>query len=113
MANCRRMNFDPSLTGVLPGLGFGGVAGVTVGYTAKKLTKLAAILLGVLFIIVQLLAYFGFITVNWGTVEETAQHVWRGPEGATLAEHAWQVLTANLPFAGGFAAGFTIGFKLG
>jgi uncharacterized membrane protein (Fun14 family) len=96
-----------------PTLGFGGVAGLIVGYTAKKLTKLAAILLGVLFIAVQLLAYYGFITVNWGNVQETAVHVWRGPEGATLADQAWHVLSANLPFAGGFAGGFAVGFKLG
>lgn len=70
-------------------------------------------MLGALFITVQLLAYFGFLTINWALVQETAATAWRTPEGATLTERAWAILTANLPFAGGFAAGFALGFKLG
>jgi uncharacterized membrane protein (Fun14 family) len=94
-------------------LGFGGVAGAVVGYTAKKLTKLAALLLGILFILVQVLAHEGFITVNWGAVHSTAERVWTDPQGRTLVDHAWSILTANLPFGGGFVAGFALGFKLG
>jgi len=101
------------LPGSLPTLGFGGVAGLIVGYSAKKLTKLAALALGVLFIVLQLLAYYGFVTVHWGDVQSTAEAAWRSPEGATLVERGQQVLMANLPFAGGFAAGFVVGFKLG
>jgi uncharacterized membrane protein (Fun14 family) len=39
--------------------------------------------------------------------------VWTNSEGATLAHRAWEIITANLPVAGGFAAGFALGFKLG
>ena len=42
-----------------------------------------------------------------------AESVWRDPQGVTLAGRLWDVLTANLPFAGGFATGFAVGFKLG
>lgn len=101
------------LGGPVGGLGFGGVAGAIVGYTAKKIAKLAAILLGVLFIMVQLLAYYGFITVNWTVVQGTAEEVWKDPQGTTVADRAWDMLVANLPFGGGFVAGFTLGFKLG
>ena len=94
-------------------LTFGGVAGVIVGYTAKKLTKLLALALGLLFIIVQVLAYKGLITINWGTVQTSAKDVWTDARGVTLADQAWEVLTANLPFGGGFVAGFFVGFKLG
>ncbi len=103
----------PWLQDSLPMLGFGGAAGCIVGYTAKKMTKLTALLLGALFITVQVLAYFGFVTVNWNLVRETAEAAWRTPDGATLADRAWTVITANLPFAGGFATGFALGFKLG
>lgn len=95
------------------GLGFGGVAGLVVGYTAKKVTKLAAILLGVVFIVLQLLVYQGYVTVNWPAVQQTAETVWKDPQGVTLAERAWQIISGNLPFGGGFAAGFALGFKLG
>jgi uncharacterized membrane protein (Fun14 family) len=94
-------------------MGFGGVAGAVVGYTAKKITKLAALLLGLLFVVIQVLASQGYVTVNWGAVQETAETVWRDPQGVTLADRAWAILSANLPFGGGFVAGFALGFKLG
>ncbi len=94
-------------------LGFGGVAGAIVGYTAKKVTKLLALLLGLVFILIQVLVYQGFITVDWGAVQKTAEGVWVDPAGTTLADRAWAILTGNLPFGGGFIAGFALGFKLG
>ena len=94
-------------------LGFGGVAGLVVGYAAKKLTKLAALFLGAVFVLLQVLAYCGWITIDWGHVEQATQAVWRGPHGATLAGSAWRALAANLPVAGGFAGGFAVGFKFG
>lgn len=101
------------LSGPVGELGFGGVAGAIVGYTAKKLTKLLALLLGMLFIVIQGLAHLRFIAVDWGTVQHTAEHVWRDPQGVTLAERTWEVLIANVPFGGGFIAGFALGFKIG
>lgn len=100
-------------TPTVTALGFGGAAGLVVGYTAKKITKLLALALGLTFILVQALAYEGLITVNWGVVQNTAENVWTDPHGMTLADRAWAVLTANLPFGGGFVAGFALGFKLG
>ena len=102
-----------SLEQVLATLGFGGVAGALVGFAAKKLTKLAALLLGALFIVVQLLVYLGWITVDWNAVQHATTEVWKDPHGVTLADRFWSMITANLPFAGGFAAGFALGFKLG
>jgi uncharacterized membrane protein (Fun14 family) len=99
--------------GSLGKLGFGGVAGAIVGYTAKKLTKIAALVLGLIFIAIQTLVYLKFIAVDWNAVQTSAEHVWRDTHGVTLAERAWDVLAANLPFGGGFAAGFALGFKLG
>lgn len=107
------MNWSELLGGWAGTLGFGGIAGVVVGYTAKKVTKLVALGLGLTFIVLQVLVYKGFITVDWGAVQSSAETVWRGPQGVTLADRMWQVLSANLPFGGGFVAGFAIGFKLG
>jgi uncharacterized membrane protein (Fun14 family) len=101
------------LSGPLGELGFGGVAGAIVGYTAKKLTKLAALVLGLIFIVIQGLVYLKFVSVDWNAVQGTAEHVWMDAQGVTLAERAWQVISANLPFGSGFVAGFALGFKLG
>jgi uncharacterized membrane protein (Fun14 family) len=97
----------------LASLGFGGAAGLIVGYAAKKVTKVVALLLGLVFILLQVLVYNELITVNWGAVQHTAQQVWTDPHGVTLADRAWAILTANLPFGGGFITGFVLGFKLG
>jgi uncharacterized membrane protein (Fun14 family) len=107
------MDVSQYLGPIAPSLGFGGVAGLAVGYTAKKLTKLLALLLGCAFILLQLAVYEGFITVNWDAVQGAATHVWSDPQGATLADRLWDILTANLPFGGGFVAGFALGLKLG
>jgi len=101
------------LSGPAAALGFGGVAGAIVGYTAKKLTKLVALVLGLIFIAIQALVYLKFVTVDWTAVQHTAEHVWKDTQGVTLADRAWDVISANLPFGGGFVAGFALGFKLG
>jgi len=101
------------LMGPLSGLGFGGLVGATVGYASKKVTKLAALLLGLCFIVVQVMVFMGWIDVDWSAVQSTAESAWTNAQGHTLGERAWQILTANLPFGGGFVAGFLIGFKIG
>ena len=101
------------LSGPFAALGFGGVAGAIVGYTAKKVTKLVALLLGVVFIVIQLLAYQGLLTVDWHAVQTTAEGVWADPHGVTVADRVWAMLSANLPFGGAFIAGFALGFKMG
>jgi len=101
------------LSGPVGELGFGGVAGAIVGYTAKKITKLIALVLGLIFLVIQGLVYLKVVSVDWNAVQHTAEHVWKDPHGVTLAQRAWQIVSANLPFGGGFVAGFALGFKFG
>jgi uncharacterized membrane protein (Fun14 family) len=107
------MDLGTVLSGPAGELGFGGVAGTIVGYTAKKITKLAALVLGLIFIVVQTLVYLKYVSVDWNAVQQSAEHVWKDAQGVTLADRAWEILSANLPFGGGFVAGFALGFKLG
>lgn len=107
------MDTGTMLSSLAPELGFGGVAGAVVGYTSKKVTKLVALALGLVFIIIQGLVYMNVVSVDWHAVQTGAEHVWSDPQGVTLATKAWKVLSANLPFGAAFAAGFGIGFKLG
>ncbi len=106
-------SFSEILAGPVGEAGFGGVAGMIVGYTAKKATKLLALVLGAIFILVQVLVYVGWIDVNWTAVQTTAEGVWTDAEGITLADHAWAILTANHPVGSGFALGLAAGFKIG
>ena len=107
------MDTTAMLSSLAPELGFGGVAGAVVGYASKKLTKMVALALGLMFIAIQGLVYLHLVTVDWHAVQTGAEHVWTDPHGVTLATRAWNMLSANLPFGAAFAAGFGIGFKLG
>lgn len=102
-----------SLMGPLSGLGFGGLTGAAVGYTAKKFTKLAALILGLAFILIQLMVYQGWIDIDWGSVQSAAEQTVNSEQGRSAMQGAWEMLTQNLPWGGGFVAGFALGFKLG
>ena len=104
-------DFGEILSGPAGALGFGGVAGALVGYSAKKLSKLVAIGLGALFILIQVLAYNGYLSVDWGAVQNTAEGVWQNDEGLTLADRAWAILRVNLPFAAASSPGSRSGSR--
>jgi uncharacterized membrane protein (Fun14 family) len=57
--------------------------------------------------------YLKFVSVDWNAVQHSAEHVWTDAHGVTLAQHVWDIISANLPFGGGFVAGFALGFKFG
>lgn len=105
-------DFNEDLMGPLPGLGFGGVVGFVVGYTAKKISKIAAFVLGGVAILAVVLQAMGWVTIHWGVIEPSAKRLVVDSQGVTLADRAWQVLIANVPFGGGFVAGFALGFKV-
>lgn len=94
-------------------LGFGLVAGFAVGYALKKVGKLLAVVVGLLFVVVQLLASQGFLTVHWGEVQARVDPLFE----ADSLESAWQrllrVLTHNVTFAGAFVPGLIVGLRRG
>jgi uncharacterized membrane protein (Fun14 family) len=94
-------------------LGFGAVAGFVVGYALKKVGKVVAVLVGLLFVIIQLLAYGGFLTVNWGEVQARVDPVFASDSLAGLWARLLDVLTYNLAFAGAFVPGLVLGLRRG
>ncbi len=92
---------------------FGGLAGFVAGYALKKVGKVAAIALGLFLVGLQLLAYYGYVTVDWTRIQHSVDPLL----GKDQLEGMWQgllnVLTYNAPFAGGFAAGLVWGLKRG
>lgn len=106
----------PELSSVLPWveqIAFGAVAGFVAGYAVKKVGKLVALAIGLVFIVVQLLAWSGFVSVNWGLVQNRVDPLLQGDS----LERTWQgllaLLTYNVPFAAAFVPGFIIGVKRG
>ena len=98
---------------VLAQLGFGGVAGWVSGYALKKIGKLLALVLGFLFISVQLLAYAGYLEVHWTRIQRDVEPLLQPDALKGFWERLLEVLTYNLPFASGFAAGALLGFRKG
>ena len=98
------------LTPIVYQLGIGGVLGFFVGYAVKKLTKLIAVFIGLIALLLIYLGYQGVVSINYDRLAEALQ----GFLGA--AGQVSTVLTpivANLPFAGSFIAGTAVGLKLG
>lgn len=104
------MSFPELLRPLLPDLSLGGVLGFCAGFAIKKVGRVMIFALGAVFVLVQLLAYFGFLSVNWGRLQMVAEPWLR--EGAQHGS-AWvlDVLKANLPFGGAFTAGLLLGLR--
>lgn len=91
-------------------LGFGGLIGWSVGFFSKKSLKIAAIIIAIAFIGIQAMVYLGYIsTPDWERMGSDAGRV----INRDLFDSIWDILTASLPFGGGFTAGFILGFKMG
>lgn len=99
----------PEVKFALMTLGGGGIAGWAVGYTLKKFAKLAALIVGVAFISLQLLAFNKFITIDWQAIKNAVPD----DKLEQSATSVMSIITYNLPFAGSFAVGFWLGFRKG
>ena len=99
-----------SLSVILSTLGVGGLLGWFSGVAVKTVSRLVGCMLGLVFILMQVLAYYGIAEWHWDVISNFIS----GP-AATAAGVAssklWTILTYNLPFAGGFATGFYLGLR--
>jgi len=98
------------LTPLLIQLGVGGVAGLCVGYALKKLGKLMAILIGIAFLGLELLAWKGIISINYDALVTWANELFAQ---VGIVEGILSTIIGNLPFAASFLVGFAIGLKIG
>ncbi len=106
----------PDLSAALPWvqqLTFGAVAGFVAGYALKKIGKLAAIFVGIVFVVIQLLAWTGFLSVNWGVVQEAVDPLLNTESLDSAWSGLLRVLTYNIPFAAAFVPAFVWGVKRG
>ncbi len=92
------------------GLGLGAVLGWSAAYALKAVGKLLACLLGVVFILIQVLAYYGIAEIHWDKLAEVAPP---GQVASAFFRVLWKIMTYNLPFTAGFAAGFWRGWRRG
>ncbi|MFB6131655.1 MAG: FUN14 domain-containing protein [Salinigranum sp.] len=92
--------------------GSGAVIGAIIGFAAKKVAKLIAVIVGLELALFKFLESRNILTVDWsrltGGLVSTAQGA------ATGAPPAWVVsILSTLSISAGFTGGFLLGFKRG
>ncbi len=102
-----------TLAPVLGQLTFGALAGFAAGYALKKIGKFTAIALGLFFIAIQLLAYYGLVEVNWLQIQRSVDPLLKPDSLEALWQDLVRLLTLNLPFAGAFIPGLIVGLRRG
>lgn len=94
-------------------LTFGGLAGFATGYALKKIGRLLALGLGLLFVVIQLLAQAGYVQVDWTRIQKDVEPFLKDEGVRSLWERFLATLTHNLPFGASFTAGFILGLRAG
>ena len=102
-------SLSPEMTYMLGTLGFGGIAGWCVGFTMKKAAKLLALIIGIIVIGIQALAFQHYLVIDWEKIQQAL------PAGTLpqLWDQVWAVLSYNLPFGGAFLGGLFLGLRRG
>jgi uncharacterized membrane protein (Fun14 family) len=94
-------------------LTFGGLAGFAVGFAIKTVGRWVAVILGLLFVVVQVLASLGYIQVDWTRIQRDVEPYVNNTGVQNLWNNLVALLTNNLPFGGAFVAGLLIGLRSG
>jgi len=104
------IDLDPTALGLE--FGGGAVIGGLIGFAAKKIAKVLAVIAGVQLMLFRYLESQGIITVDWNRLSagilKTQEHA------QNAANTPWlQSLVSTLSIGAGFTGGFLIGFKRG
>lgn len=97
--------------------GTGALVGALVGFAAKKMAKLAALVMGLQLALVKVLESRGLIAVDWTELQDavdagTDAVVGTGAGGAGTPEWV-ATLLSTLSVSAGFTGGFLLGFRRG
>lgn len=104
------IDIDPTALGIE--FGGGAAIGGIIGFAAKKLAKLLAVIVGVQLMVFRYLESQGIIMVDWnrlsaGILKTQA----RAQDAADI--HWLQSVVSTLSIGAGFTGGFMVGFKRG
>jgi uncharacterized membrane protein (Fun14 family) len=92
--------------------GTGAVIGALIGFAAKKVAKLIAVIIGIELVLFRLLESRGILVVNWDRIG--AAFLGAGEAATAQTPPSWLVtIISTLSIGAGFTGGFLIGFKRG
>jgi uncharacterized membrane protein (Fun14 family) len=91
-------------------LGGGALIGAVIGFAAKKVAKVIAIIIGLELALFKFLETKGILIVDWGAITGAGgEAVDKGAEAP-----GWMMsFLAAVPVTAGFTGGFLLGFKKG
>lgn len=105
-----QLSIDPQQLGIE--FGSGAVIGGIIGFAAKKIAKLIAVIVGLELAVFKFLESRGIITVDWERL--TGGLVSATQDPATGAPPDWiSTVLSTLSISAGFSGGFLVGFKKG
>jgi uncharacterized membrane protein (Fun14 family) len=99
-------------------IGGGSFGGVLIGYSLKKVIKIAAVIVGLFFAGLAYLQYQQIININWAKLQGVSQNALMTLANATTqipGGHTAALAMSNLgiPLTGSMSIGVTIGFLKG
>ncbi|WP_440989533.1 FUN14 domain-containing protein [Haloarchaeobius baliensis] len=104
-----QLAIDPQQLGLE--LGTGAVIGGIIGFAAKKVAKVIAVLVGIELALFKFLESKGYITVKW---DELSGGILGAAEGAGEVNTGWvEPILSTLSVGAGFTGGFLLGFRKG
>lgn len=93
-------------------LGTGAVIGGIIGFAAKKVAKIIAVIVGLELALFKLLESRGILQVNWSKLGATFLEA--GETAASGQPPSWLMsILSTLSVGAGFTGGFLLGFKRG
>jgi uncharacterized membrane protein (Fun14 family) len=104
-----QMNIDA--TGLAIEMGGSAIIGAVIGYAAKKVAKILAVIVGVELVLFKFLESQGFIQVNWGKMGGFFENLASDAPGQAQTLVDTFISTAGIGV--GFAAGFYLGLRKG
>jgi len=91
-------------------LGGGALIGLLIGFAAKKIAKLIAVLIGLELALFKFLESRGILSVDWEQL--TAGMVDAGSSASSSSPPSWiNTILSTFAVSAGFASGFFLGFK--
>ena len=105
-----QLDVDPRQLGLE--FGTGAVIGALIGFAAKKVAKLIAVIVGLELVVFKLLESRGILVVNWDRLG--AAFLGAGEAAASQTPPSWlMTILSTLSIGAGFTGGFLLGFKQG
>lgn len=98
---------DPQQLGLE--FGSGAFIGAIIGFAAKKIAKILAVIVGLQLALFKFLESKGILSVDWSRLSAGMLKT-----GETVQDPGWIVpLISTLSIGAGFTGGFMVGFKKG